>query len=68
MLSSEMDCAERERLIEIYFEAVKASAKAGSHLSSDMRSEGWRDATEETRERCVAALMDLNAHRKEHGC
>jgi hypothetical protein len=60
-------CGERQRLEKIYLDAVVDNARAGLHIS-DIRSEAWRDATKETREMCEAALAELNAHRREHGC
>ena len=34
----------------------------------DMKSESWREATQQARKQCEETLADLNAHRKEHGC
>ena len=62
-----MDCDERQRLTTIYLAAVVKNSMAGRAVA-DMKSEDWREATEETRKACEEALADLNAHRKEHGC
>jgi hypothetical protein len=60
-------CRERERLIAAYMSAVVNVSEAGFAIA-DMKSEAWREATEETREACRNALEDLNSHRREHGC
>jgi len=60
-------CRARERLITAYMSAIVDASEAGSAIA-DMKSEAWREATNETREACRNALEDLNAHRREHGC
>ena len=60
-------CAERDRLTRVYLAAVEQNNIAGKKVP-DVKSEAWRDATQTTRELCVAALAELNAHKKEHGC
>jgi hypothetical protein len=60
-------CTERDRLMELYLEAVQKNNEVGLKVS-DMKSEAWRAATKDTREACQIALQDLNSHRREHGC
>ena len=60
-------CEDRLRLTLLYLDAV-ALNQAASRTVADTKSEAWRKATEETRQICKARLIDLHAHRKEHGC
>jgi hypothetical protein len=65
--TSNVYCAERERLEKVYLASFAANAFAGRFVA-DMRSEAWREATKETQVACKAALADLKRHRKEHDC
>jgi hypothetical protein len=60
-------CQERDRLTNAYLAAVVEHGKIGARYANH-KSEVWREATKETSAACEAAIADLNAHRKEHGC
>jgi hypothetical protein len=60
-------CEERERLTRAYHDAALKVQEAGSAIS-DMTSAKWKEATSQARQDSKRALLDLNDHRKAHGC
>jgi hypothetical protein len=60
-------CEERKQLAMVYLGAVRKTAVAGMRILN-AKSEGWREATLETRAACDVAVADLNRHLEEHGC
>jgi hypothetical protein len=62
-----MPCAEYQRLETIFLTALIENSKIRLRRIN-MESETWREAAKETRADCEAALEELNAHRREHGC
>jgi len=55
------------RLEKIYLISVREIERSSIEVH-DVMSEAWRKAAEEAMEDSKAALADLHAHRKEHGC
>jgi hypothetical protein len=62
-----LTCKERERLEVIYRGAVVAIDIAGKNIV-DLKSKEWREATRKARQDAKIILVNLNRHRKEHGC
>jgi len=62
-----MHCEQREKLQQIYLDAVVLNARVGLNFA-DVNSKEWLEATNETRQRCLDALADLDRHKAEHGC
>jgi hypothetical protein len=60
LYSNPMQCEERQRLTNIYLEAVAENAGIGIRIAN-MKSETWREATEETRVLYQAKLSDINS-------
>jgi hypothetical protein len=60
-------CEERDRLNSAYLAAASNVFSAGKAVPK-MTSTKWREAIQEARAMCKAALADLKRHKKEHGC
>ena len=64
---SPLYCAERNRRLRIYVDAVAKVNEAGEAFAN-LQSPETRDATTYARAVCQEALVAFSQHRREHGC
>jgi hypothetical protein len=64
----DLQCSDRDRLIEQYVAAVNAFGRAVGETGGRSDSRTVRELTQRTSESCQRALQAVLDHQREHGC